>query len=55
MAGINVDSETDGKLSNDDSRIHISKDGAVGGKADFRGMGFPNMNYLDPDANGPPL
>ena len=27
----------------------------VGDAAEFRGMGFPNMNYLDPDANGPPL
>ena len=24
-------------------------------KANFRNMGFPNMNYLDPEANGPPL
>ena len=24
-------------------------------KANFRNMGFPNMNYLDPDAHGPPV
>ena len=26
--------------------------GQGGNQEQFRGMGFPNMNYLDPDAKG---
>jgi len=37
---------SDGSPSSDGSQIEISKDG---NKAQFRNMGFPNMNYLDPD------
>ena len=36
----------------DNSQVDIGKDH---NKAQFRNMGFPNMNYLDPEANGPPL
>ena len=36
----------------DGSQVDIGKDH---NKAQFRNMGFPNMNYLDPEANGPPL
>ena len=50
-----MDSETDAKVSNDDERLELTKDVAAETRANFRGMGFPNMNYLDPDANGPPL
>ena len=38
--------------SDDYSQLDIAKDG---NKAQYRNMGFPNMNYLDPDAQGPPL
>lgn len=46
------------QFSEDDSddgnsvTIDIGNDG---NKANFRNMGFPNMNYLDPDAHGPPV
>lgn len=43
---------SDNSSSSNDSPIDISNDN---NKAGFRNMGFPNMNYLDPDANGPPL
>ena len=38
--------------SSSGSQIDIAQDQ---NKAQFRNMGFPNMNYLDPDAQGPPL
>ena len=45
-------SDNDDSSNDSGSQIDIGKDH---NKAQFRGMGFPNMNYLDPDANGPPL
>ena len=38
--------------SSNDSQIDIGQDQ---NKAQFRNMGFPNMNYLDPDATGAPV
>lgn len=46
--------QRDTKLSNfnkffqDDDQLHEQK-------AQIRGMGFPNMKHLDPDAVGPPV
>ena len=44
------DSKEDDNSS--DKSIDIGKDH---NKANFRNMGFPNMNYLDPEAKGAPL
>ena len=46
------DDNSPSNSSGQGSQIDIGKDA---NKAQFRNMGFPNMNYLDPDAKGPPL
>ena len=43
---------SDNDSSSQNSQMDISRDN---NKSQFRNMGFPNMNYLDPDAQGPPL
>ena len=40
--------------SGDDSNVPIDI-GQDANKAQFRNMGFPNMNYLDPESHGPPV
>ena len=40
--------------SDDDNDLDIDL-GNDNNKANFRNMGFPNMNYLDPETHGPPV
>ena len=45
-------SEDESEEENNSAPLDIGNDGI---KANFRNMGFPNMNYLDPDTHGPPV
>ena len=45
-------SEDDSEDDGNSVTVDIGNDN---NKANFRNMGFPNMNYLDPDAHGPPV
>ena len=45
-------SDEDSDDDNNSAPIDIGNDH---NKANFRNMGFPNMNYLDPDTHGPPV
>ena len=40
--------------SGEDSNVPVDL-GQDANKANFRNMGFPNMNYLDPESHGPPV
>ena len=45
-------SDDDSDDDNNSAPIDIGNDN---NKATMRNMGFPNMNYLDPDTHGPPV